>query len=369
MKNSKSFLKTGCLLPAGIVVAGLVFYFIWSTFLGPRLAASGGCDREAGCLTTAVNGNRSVRVLGYSPDGARFLTDGSSDAIIHDAANGQKITGLDVGREDHQYAVSGDRSQIVAFRSDSLKFFDWDGELRQEMTPGTDQGVLDVTLVPLFEGFAIANKAGVSLWDSQGELVTWLAETGGIKDVAASADGRYLTAYNFVDDELTVWPLQDLDSAVTFSEVEALTIQLSDDGSLVMAGGPGGAFVWRTADGSLLTSLEPDGLKATAAGLSSDGALLGVGYENGAVTVLDLANDELAAAFSLQAKPNRLVFAPDNHALAVGLSDEAEVSGGELIFKNRPAGQSFQPGDLLRTDENRIRVKPGYALVLSLSDS
>ncbi|HIP71902.1 MAG TPA: WD40 repeat domain-containing protein [Anaerolineae bacterium] len=367
MKNSKALFKTGCLLPVGIVIVGLIGYIFWSSILAPRISTTGACRKADGCLYTAFNGNRSVRIIGYSPDGSRFLSDGTSDGLIHDASNGRKITDLDEGRDEHSYDISGDRSQIMAYRSDSIKFFDWDGKLLRDVTPGTDQGVLDVVRLPLVDGFAIANKAGISVWDGNNSLITWLDEGGGVMQLAASANGAFLAAYNFVDDEITIWPLQNLDDAVTIKEIEALFLQLSDDGSLLVAGGPGGAFVWNTSDGSLVTSLEPDGLKAMATGFSYDGSLLAVGAENGAVSVLDVGRDELTAVFNLKSQPNRIVFAPDNTALAVGLAADTQVSGGELIFKPR-LGRQLQPGGLLRTDQNRISVKPGYAVALSLAD-
>ncbi|VAW42928.1 hypothetical protein MNBD_CHLOROFLEXI01-3206, partial [hydrothermal vent metagenome] len=101
MKNIKSLFKVGCLLPGGIIFVGLVAYFIWSSLLAPRFSALGACDKDDGCLFTAFNGNRSVSVIGYSPDASRFLTDGSSDGIIHDSENGRKITDLDEGLDNY----------------------------------------------------------------------------------------------------------------------------------------------------------------------------------------------------------------------------------------------------------------------------
>jgi hypothetical protein len=370
MKNVKVFLKTGCLIPASIVIVGLLFYFIWTSAIAPRFSALGACDKDAGCLYTAYNGNRSVRVIGYSADGSRFLTDGTDDAIIHDAANGRKITGLAVGRDDHSYTITGDRSQIAAYRSDSIKFFDWDGELLRTWTPDTDNGVLSMAMVPLVDGFVIANKTGVTLWSmADGSLITRLLESGGIKDITASADGEYVAAYNFVDDKIIIWPLQNLDKMVVIEEVEALSIHLSADGSLLAAGGPGGAYVWHTDDGTLVTALEPDGQKATATGFSQDGTRLAVGFENGMVTVLDLGQDKLIATFEHEYPPRRISFTPDSQGLAVGLAFDVAISGGELIFRPRTDNRNeFRPGEQLRTSQNRQTISPGYAIVWSLAD-
>ncbi len=367
MKNVKSFFKVGCLLPGGIIFVGLIGYFILSQ-LAPRLATLGACDKGDGCLYTALNGNRSVVVIGYSPDASRFLTDGTKDGIIHDASNGRKITDLDEGLDNYNYVVSGDRTEIAAYRNDSIKFFDWDGELLRTWTPDADDNVTDMAMVSLINGFVTISKKGVSLWDSaDGSLITRLVETGSFLHVAASADGEYVAAYDFVKDEITVFPLQNLAETVVIGEIEALYIHLSADGSLLAAGGPGGAYVWNTADGSLIAVLEPDGLKATATGLSDDGTRLAVGFENGVITVLDIPDDELVATFEIRSQPRNMTFTPDNAGLAVGLAFNVEVSGGELIFRPRISGE-FRPGEDLRTDRNRISVTPGYAIIFSLSD-
>ncbi len=138
-------------------------------------------------------------------------------------------------------------------------------------------------MVPLMNGFVIAEKAGVSIWDlGDGSLVTRLAEEGSYNQVAAAADGEYVAAYDFVDDVITVWRLRSLNDALVINEVEALTMELS------------------------------------------------------------------------------------NGSLAVGLDFNAVLSGGEFIVRRR-TGEPLPPGGLLRTDRNRIEVKPGYAIVWSLS--
>ncbi len=371
MKNVKSFFKTGCLLPGGIIVIGLIAYFIWSSLLAPRFSALGACDKDDGCLYTAFNGNRTVSVIGYSPDGSRFLTDGSNDGIIHDAANGRKITDLDEGSDNYNYVVSGDRTEIAAYRQDSIKFFDWDGELLRTWTPDADDSVRDMAMVASLDGFVTVGNGGASVWNgTDGTLITHLAD-GSFLHVTASADGKYVAAYDFVDDEIFVFSLEKVAKPILIGEVEALSIHLSADGSLLAAGGPDGAFVWNTADGALVAALEPEGLKVTAASLSDDGTRLAVGFENGIITVLDIPNDELVATFELKSQPNQLMFTPDDAGLAVGMAFDVDVSGGELIFRPRLSDRlsgKFRPGETLRTDQNRIDVKPGYAIVLSFAD-
>lgn len=351
-------------LPA-LCIGGLFIYFVFSTFLAPRFSALGACDTDSGCLYTAFNGNRSVRVIGFSADGTRFLTDGTSDAIIHDADTGRNTADLDEGTDNHSYSISGDRQEIVAYNTDSIKFFDWEGERLRTWTADPDESVRDVALVPFLDGFVIAEAAGVSLWRmSDGSLINRLTETGGIMDVSASADGRYVAAYNFVDDQLIIWPLENVDAAVTINNVEALYMDLSADGSRIAAQGPSGAFVWNTADGSLITSLETNGTPATAASLSADGNLLAVGFENGSVTVLDIALDQIVSSFDHAHPPNDISIDPDNNSMAVGLDHEATQSNNELVFRDRPG---YQHGENLRANPNSVQIRPGYLIMWRLS--
>lgn len=366
--NVKEFLKAGCLIPAAIVIVGLIVFFIWSTYLAPRFAALGQCDADDGCLYTAFNGNRRVDVVGFSADAARFLTDGTNGGIIHDASSGAKVSDLDEGLDNYSYDISGDQTQIAAYRADTIKFFDWNGELLRTWTADADDGVRDVAMVPLVDGFVTASKTGVSLWHmSDGALITRLLEAEGINQVAASADGNFVAAYNFVEDVIWVWPLQNLDEAIEIEGVEALDIYLSADGRLLAAGGPDEVIVWQTADGSLLTSLAPDGLKATASAFSADGRLLAAGFDNGDVTVINVPDDAIVKVFNHEHPPSRLTFDPNATRLAVGLKFEAEVSGGELIFRPQAQG-GIGNTSVLRTDRNRITVVPGYAIVWSVAD-
>ncbi len=363
MKRSK---LSGCLIPIAIVVVGLFIYFILTQLSG-RFSALGACDKSEGCLFTAVNGNRAVRIVGYSADGSRFLTDGTADAIIHDASNGRKVADLDEGLVNHSYSISGDRSEILAYGSDGVLFFDWDGELLRTWTPDEGRTPRDVVMLPFLDGFATADGTGVALWFmSDGNQITQLYEGGGLNMLAASADGRTLAAYDFVDDKIMVWPLEDLDSMVTLSEVEALTMALSDDGSLLVAGGGRGGFLWDTAEGTTLLALEPTGQKATAAGVSGDGSLMAAGFENGQVLLVDVASGELLTTLEHEYQPRRISFAPDSSAVGVSLTYNATVSGGDLIFEQQSDSQpTFRPGESLRTSDNRISVSPGYVVVWS----
>ncbi len=376
MGNIKTILKQGCLWPVAFVLTGFAGYIVWAQVVSPRIAAQGDCDRSAGCLYTAVNGRRSVAVIGFSADGSRFLSRGTSSGQIHDATNGKFLTALDEGRENYSYSISGDRSEIVAHRKDSVKVFDWNGELLRSWTPDPGTSVRHVVTIPLVKGFLVAEPAGVSVRQGDGALITWLVEGEGIMQVAAAEAGDYVAAYNFADDQLMAWPLQSLDDGIVIDEVEALAFQLSADGSRLAAGGPQGAYVWQTGDGSPVLAVEPEVLKTTTAVLSLDGSLLAVGFENGSVAVFDVNTRELIRRFDHDRPPNQIMFDPLATSLAVGLDSQTSVSGGELVFRTQPHhdnvpylrdSEGMSPGGMLRQSQNRTSVKPGYAIVWSLA--
>lgn len=366
-QKEKSQKPNGFVLIILFVVGGLVLYFIWSTFFSARFSALGACPKDEGCLFTAVNGNRTVRVIGFSADGSRFLTDGTADGIIHDGSNGRKVATLDEGTENHFYDVSGDHSEITAIHDGVIKFFDWDGELIRTWTPDEGHGARDVAMVPLVNGFVIAEKSGVSLWNmSDGSLITYLTEGGSYMQVTASTDGEFVAGYDFVDDTLTVWPLQDLDRTFTISNLNILFIHLSNNGSRLAAGGPDGAFVWDTANGSLLSSINPDGLDVTASALSEDGTKLAAGIENGDVVVLDIPTNQIVASYSHEYSADRIIFNREATNIAVGLNFDVTVSGGGLIFEDDSYKPGYEPGQNITQSDNRITVTPGYAIVWSV---
>lgn len=370
MSFIKNLFKLGCLLPAGILIPGLLLYAFWSNFLTVRMASFGACDRDAGCLYTTFNGRRSVAVLGFSADDSRFLTVGQGSGRIHAASDGSVLTRLNPGRESHRYRISGDRSEIVAYRGDSVKVLDWEGQIQRSWTPAADATVRNVATLPLLNGFLVAEADGLAVRHGNGDLVTWLVEGGSFLQVTATPDGEYIAAYDFVDDELMVWPLQNLGAGIVIPEVEALSIHLSADGALVAAGGAPGAYVWDTRDGSVvLDVVAPDAdTPVTATALREDGTQLAVGFADGTVTVFDLATQAPVKQFTHRHSPRYLSFDGSGDRLAVGLDSSTRVSGGEQVFRNNRDPGEFRPGSTLRQSDNRISTTPGYVLVWAIAD-
>lgn len=370
MVRVKNILKSGFLLPASIILSGLALYALWSHFLAVRVASLGACDRAAGCQYLAFNGRRSVTVSGFSADDSRFLSVGTAKGVIHDANTGSRLGGLNPGRDTYRYRISGDRSEILAYRADAVKVLDWEGQLLQSWTPDPESSVRNVALLPVLNGFLVAESGGLAVRHGNGDLVAWLVEGGSFLQVAATPDGAYVAAYDFVDDVVMGWPLQSLGDGIVIPNVEAQTIYLSADGARIAAAGAPGAYVWDTRDGSPVIAIEATDFPVTAAALASDGTRLAVGFENGAVVIFDVATQAQLQQFDHRHAPRSIRFNRSSDRLAVSLNTHTRVSGGEPLFRRSPrqSDRPFRPGDTLRQSDNRIEVTPGYVVVWSLAD-
>ncbi len=373
MQTLKTVLKLGCLLPAGIIIPGLILYAIGTNVVGPRLAAAGACMGAPDCRYAAVNGNRQVSIIGFSAEGDRFLSTGSKSGLIHSATNGRVITGLSVGRESHSYRVSSDRSRILARRRDSVKVLNWDGELLQEWQPEPDKNIQDVVDVPFVNGFLVAEPDGASLRKADGSLITPILSGDRIAYVAASANGSHIAAYEPSSDRLFVWPLERLSDGIVIAGQNLQPVigylQFSDDGSRLLGRGDGTTYVWQTADGARIATVEATTPRSTYAALNGAGDQLAVGFDNGTVAVFDVDSGEVINHFDHGREPRRMAFDPSGTFLAVGLDSETVVSGGELIFPPRhgdPNARGMRPGGTLRQSPNRTSSRPGFAMVWSL---
>lgn len=370
MTSIKTIFTTGCLWPAGLLLGGLALYGL-SNALGAHFAGRGDCDRSAGCLYAVGGGSRRVRVIGFSADGDRMLARADRNTRIHDASNGRVLQRLNLGDGPWQYSVTGDRRQIVASRKDLVKVLNWDGQVQHRWAPAADTSLRAVAMLPILNGFFVADSEGLAVHHHNGDLVTRIPVEGGFLEVTATPTGEHIAAYDFVDDVLNVWPLQRLSAGIRIPNVVAAphSVHLSADGALVAAGGEPGAYVWQTKDGQVVLAVEATDAAVTAAALSQDGRQLATGFEDGTVKVFDVATQTPIQRLDHRRVPRNLRFDEGGERLAVELERSVRVSGGERIILSRQDRdrETNRPTPILRQSDNRISTSPGYALVWTLT--
>lgn len=366
MENVKKFFKTGCLLPAGIFIFGFILYVVYQSWIAPWAATLGKCGD--GCLYTATNGRNSVSVIGYSADGSRLLTRGGK-LLIHDTETGDKITEVDFDDAGYRVTISEDGQQIIAKKRDVLEFYNWDGELIRYWTHAEGSSMADMAQVPMVNGFAVTDKAGISIWkNSDDSLLVRLYEGERLGDLTTSLENDRLAAFDSINEQVLVWDLQSLDDAFVINSVDADKIQLSADGSVLFVAAQEGIYVRDAENGDLLAVLETEEAYATAFDFNTEEELVAIGYDTGDVVVWDYEQDVILIQIPHSHVPGTLTISPDGKQLAVGIRKSVEVSGGELIFNRSRIGirNRNNPIFRLRQSDNRIDVTPGYAIVWSL---
>ncbi len=361
-----------------MLVIGFIGWCVWDAAISPRISTWGKHTKHPAFLYTCINGNRSVSVIGFSPDGSRFLTSGSKHALIHDAATGDKISEVKDHWQDGGYEISGDRSVITAKWSNrrtkevELKVFDWDGELLRTIKMEDGARPNSVAMISKLKGgFASAEGGRVVVRDASGKRVVELpGDVGGYK-LLSSADGNVVVAKG--SGTFHVWKLDAADNVVTINSPESSSAQLSADGARLAAKSGSEVHVWSTADGSLLTTWKSDGLDLFSSALSPDGTLIAAGAKDGTIVVADAKSGDELYRFGNEMTPGSIAFSPRLDRIIAGLSYRSTVSGGEAIFPRKVGGHhNTQQRDhrrgtgIVRQSENRISRTPGYAIAWSL---
>ncbi len=359
----------------GVLIVGFIGFTIFKGVIQPRTAALGTCLTESGCLYTAVNGSNSVRVIGFSADGSRLMTRaGGGDTLIHDAASGERIKKLDPTFEPFSAEFTGSAPEIAAVGKESIAFFDLDGELLRtwQADPGEKTG--EFAALPTVEGFALAQADGINLYRmSDGMQFTQLPESAGMSNITASADGRYLAAWNAENETVHIWPLENIAASITINEVAAAkSLQLSADGALAAAFNDAGAFVWNTENGDLIASALNPEFTVSAISLSADGSRLAVGYADGFVEIWSVADDALLQQFEHPQKLLGIALSPDGSQLAVGLQDDAvvtRITAQERWRAQQQAKRGLHTGgdEFLSPNTTYVDTKPGFAIVWAVT--
>lgn len=366
MKSVIKFWILGVAGVFGVMIVGFLAWTTWKAFVQPRAAAAVACATESSCLYTVVNGSNNVRVMGFSPDGERLLTDGAN-IVLHDGQTGEQVSRLNPDFDaSFRPVFMGERREVAAVGREEIAFYDYEGALLRSWRADPGEPLTEFVSLPLVDGFALALEETIAIYRmSDGSQFTQFPDSAGMSQLTASADGAWLAAYHDDTQAVHVWPLAQLDAAFSIREAGAVSrLQMSGDGSLLAWHTEQGAYVWRTTDAALLGRVEGPEVQVTALSLAANGQRLAVGYDDSFVEIWSLHDEAIVDLFEHQSPLSEIALSPDGERLAVGLRDSTSVTiitEEERRARQRRAERSGR-GDHVGVG-TFVETQPGFAIV------
>ncbi len=360
----------GCLGVFGVLIVGFVGWSIWTGLIQPRATAGTACLRESRCVYTIANGPDSVRIIGYAPDGSRLISRGSQ-TLIHDAATGERISRINPNF-DGLYSVQfmGDWPEIAVFGGGMIEFYDYDGVLKRTWRGAPGERTAHFAAIPIVNGFALAQEEAILFYSlSDGSNFTQLPDSAGMSRLSTSHDGEILGAYHAETETIHVWPLSNIQAAITIPATDRVRdLQVSADGALVAWHVDSAAFVAQTSDGTILLTAPGFGdIRVTMLSLAVNGEQLAVGFADGSVEIWSLESRTIVQLLEHSRQLFWLDLSPDGQHLAVGLQRNVVVTMPDeherwqrINHPERPVSRNTYPVS---------STQPGFAIVWALDPS
>jgi WD40 repeat protein len=187
----------------------------------------------------------------------------------------------------------------------------------------------------------------VRLWEtSTGRLLTTLrGHIGMVRDVALSADGRWVASGGAADGTLRLWEASTGHPVATLQAHAAGVwgVALSLDGLLIATGGADGRVrLWQAGSGRPLASFQAPNGEVLGVGLSADGRLLAAGGADGMLRLWEPFADN-APARTLQAERR---YARTNISGLTGITDAQRATLLALgAIEQTQIGRASRPAD------------------------
>lgn len=305
-------------------------------------------DAATGELLHTLEGHRLVVYsVVFSPDGTRILTGGVDQTIkLWDAATGQLLRTF----EGHSRPVN-----LVTFSPDGGRVLSWLGNLVVDFVASQVRGAA---------GLLLHDKNTVAQWSAvTGELLhTSEVDSDIVSSVAFSSDGARVLSSTF-DEAVNLWDSPTGQLLHTFeghtgSDDSIISLRgsvaFSHDGARVLSGSSDKTVkLWNAASGQLLRTFEGHSDSVCAVAFSPDGARLLSGSADNTMRLWDAATGQLLRTFEGHAGTVRSVaFSTDGTHVLSGSEDGTlklwDAATGELLHTfeghtNRVSAVAFSP--------------------------
>jgi WD40 repeat protein len=276
--------------------------------------------------------------VSYNQTGTMLAAAGISDdhAILRSSPDWNIFGRLSAGGVISELAFSPDGTTIVGATPDGVQI--WDIERMPEMASHINPSgsVLDFNFAPDGSQLITAGDVGIHYWDATTlELLETYQDDPRLSASSISADAS--TAYGFSsgDEPSPYWNLYDLNTGEThqtifdfgdrFEDMECERA-LNSDGSALAAScadtdlqKPPSITTWDTANGSLISEFELDGVAWTHEPVfSPDGSILAAIDDTGAVRLWNSSTGELQQTLDYVTDVWGLDFSADGELIAMG---------------------------------------------------
>jgi WD40 repeat protein len=279
----------------------------------------------------------SVTALAYSPDGQVLAAaTRGGDLTLWGAFSGDLATSLLVPSGLQVGGLAFDSTGAVLASGDGGgQVVLWDSPTGKRIVTLNGSGILGVAALAFRgtgEALAVADRNGVTLWDTTSQMRTATLAASDVVSIAFSPDGGTL-AIGEQYGQMLLWNLTSNTYTSPYripGDFRPEALAYNPDGQLLAIGdGVGDVLLWNTSTNAVGVTLHvPDGSGIHALAYSRDGGMLASADGGGQVVLWNTHSDMRTASLSVPDDRviNSVSLSPDGRTLATG-----DV-GGEVIL-------------------------------------
>lgn len=283
----------------------------------------------------------AILVAAPTPDQQGVITGGDDGAVRLILPGGEPETVTDIGRGWIEYVASAPWGAIAWAEGRAVACILTDGKIIRLDLPSSCGGL---AFAPKGQRLAVAHYGGVKLWSLsvKGAPSQDLAWGGSHIGATWSPDARFLLT-PMQENALHGWRLSDkANMHMGGYPAKPRSLSWSRNGKLLATSGSNGALVWpfKGKDGPMSQQAEefaPGRSLSTAVAFHPKHNLLAIGYADGLITLVNLADDKLLVLRSGEDGPiDHLVWGPKGGHLAyASMSGFCGIMEMEALIRER----------------------------------